>query len=145
MRDMGLIPRSGRSCGGGNGNHSSIFAWKIPWTEEHGRLQPTGLQSLTRLSNWAHMHMRASVHTHTHTHTHTQSQKDRGRIYNCQLFKVNSLRKSLEAYCQVLARTNSKFFSQPWAFADRISKGSWVVPGMCPQAPSIHARVDGVS
>ena len=19
--------------------HSSIFAWKIPWTEEHGRLQ----------------------------------------------------------------------------------------------------------
>ena len=24
--------------------HSSIFAWKIPWTEEPGRLQSTGLQ-----------------------------------------------------------------------------------------------------
>ena len=24
--------------------HSSILAWKIPWTEEHGRLQSTGSQ-----------------------------------------------------------------------------------------------------
>ena len=24
--------------------HSSILAWKIPWTEEPGRLQPTGSQ-----------------------------------------------------------------------------------------------------
>ena len=24
--------------------HSSILAWKIPWTEEPDRLQPTGLQ-----------------------------------------------------------------------------------------------------
>ena len=24
--------------------HSSALVWKIPWTEEPGRLQPTGLQ-----------------------------------------------------------------------------------------------------
>ena len=24
--------------------HSSMLAWKIPWTEEHGRLQSTGFQ-----------------------------------------------------------------------------------------------------
>ena len=24
--------------------HSSILAWRIPWTEEHGRLQSMGLQ-----------------------------------------------------------------------------------------------------
>ena len=24
--------------------HSSILAWKIPWTEEHGRLQSMGSQ-----------------------------------------------------------------------------------------------------
>jgi len=24
--------------------HSSIFAWRIPWTEEPGRLQSIGLQ-----------------------------------------------------------------------------------------------------
>ena len=35
---VGSIPGSGRSPGGGNGNHSSILAWKIPWTEELGRL-----------------------------------------------------------------------------------------------------------
>ena len=31
--------------------HSSILAWRIPWTEEPGGLQSTGSQSQTRLSN----------------------------------------------------------------------------------------------
>ena len=35
---VGLIPGSGRFLGGGNGNHSSILAWEMPWTEEPGRL-----------------------------------------------------------------------------------------------------------
>ena len=34
VRDLDLIPGSERSPGGGNSNHSSIFAWRIPWTEE---------------------------------------------------------------------------------------------------------------
>ena len=38
VRDMGSIPGSGRSPGGGHGNNSSILAWRIPWTEEPGRL-----------------------------------------------------------------------------------------------------------
>ena len=29
--------------------HSSILAWRIPWTEEPGRIQSTGSQSQTRL------------------------------------------------------------------------------------------------
>ena len=32
--------------------HSSIFAWKIPWMEEPGRLQSMGSLSWTRLSNF---------------------------------------------------------------------------------------------
>ena len=32
--------------------HSSILAWRIPWTEEPGRLQSTDSQSRTRLSNF---------------------------------------------------------------------------------------------
>ena len=32
--------------------HSSILAWRIPWTEKPGRLQSTGLQSWTWLSNF---------------------------------------------------------------------------------------------
>ena len=42
--DLGLIPGSGRSPGVGNGNRSSILAWKIPWREEPGGLQSMGLQ-----------------------------------------------------------------------------------------------------
>ena len=40
--------------------HSSILVWKVPWTEEPGRLQPTGLQRVR--------HSLATGHTHTHTH-----------------------------------------------------------------------------
>ena len=40
VRDAVLIPESERSPGGGNGNHSSILAWRIPWTDE-----PDGLYS----------------------------------------------------------------------------------------------------
>ena len=32
--------------------HSSTLAWKIPWTEEPGRLQSMGSQSQTQLSNF---------------------------------------------------------------------------------------------
>ena len=52
--DVGSVPGSGRSPGVGNGNllqysclensMDSILAWKIPWTEEPGRLQSLGLQ-----------------------------------------------------------------------------------------------------
>ena len=42
-RDMGSIPWSGRSPGGG---HSSIFAWRIPWTEQPGWLQSIGRKLL---------------------------------------------------------------------------------------------------
>ena len=41
--------------------HSSTLAWKIPWTEEPGRLQSIGVvKSLTRLSNFTftfHFHV----------------------------------------------------------------------------------------
>ena len=35
--------------------HCSTLAWRIPWTEEPGRLQPMGAQSRTRLSS-SHFH-----------------------------------------------------------------------------------------
>ena len=38
IRDSGSIPWSGRSPGGGKAIHSSILAWRIPWTEELGGL-----------------------------------------------------------------------------------------------------------
>ena len=43
-RDTGVIPGSGRSPGGGEASHSSVLAWRIPWTEEPGGLESIGLQ-----------------------------------------------------------------------------------------------------
>ena len=39
VRDAGSVPKLGRSPGGGHGNPSSVLAWRIPWTEDPGRLQ----------------------------------------------------------------------------------------------------------
>ena len=47
--DPASIPGSGRSPGEGNmemATHSSILAWRIPWTEEPGGLQSMGLQRI---------------------------------------------------------------------------------------------------
>ena len=44
--------------------HSSILAWRIPWTEEPGKLQSMGSQTVE--------HNRATnTHTHTHADFHT--------------------------------------------------------------------------
>ena len=42
--DPGSIPKWGRSPGKRNGNPSSVLAWRIPGTEEPGRLQSMGSQ-----------------------------------------------------------------------------------------------------
>ena len=41
---LGSVPGSGRSLEKGMGAHSSILAWRIPWTEEPGGLQSMGFQ-----------------------------------------------------------------------------------------------------
>ena len=52
--DLGSIPGSGRSPGGGHGNHSGILAWRIPWTEEPGGYNP-----------WGHKQSDLTEHMHT--------------------------------------------------------------------------------
>ena len=46
VRHPGSIPGLGRSPRGGMATHSSILAWRIPWTEEPGGLQSMGLQTV---------------------------------------------------------------------------------------------------
>ena len=41
----------------GMATHSSIPAWRIPWTEEPGRLQSIGLQSQTQLKRLSTQHV----------------------------------------------------------------------------------------
>ena len=44
--DVGSIPGSGRSPGGGMATHFSILAWRIPYTQEPGGLQSMGSQRI---------------------------------------------------------------------------------------------------
>ena len=44
--DWGLIPGREDPLEEGAATHSSILAWRIPWTEEPGGLQSTGLQKV---------------------------------------------------------------------------------------------------
>ena len=44
IRDTGSIPRSGNPLKESMAAHSRILAWRVPWTEEPGGLQSTGLQ-----------------------------------------------------------------------------------------------------
>ena len=47
VRDLGLIPGSGRfPLEEGRSTHSTILAWRIPRTEEPGRLQSMRLQRI---------------------------------------------------------------------------------------------------
>ena len=47
--------------------HSSILVWKIPWTEEPGGQQSTGLQRIRR--DWAYIHNLFSAQAHLITST----------------------------------------------------------------------------
>ena len=53
----GLIPGAGRPLEEGTATHSSILAWRIPWTEEPGGLQSRGSQRVG--------HDLATKHAHT--------------------------------------------------------------------------------
>ena len=48
---QGLMCGSGRSLEKGMATHSNILPWRIPWTEEPGKLQLMGLQRVRH--DWA--------------------------------------------------------------------------------------------
>ena len=44
IRDLGSTPGQKDPLEEGMATHSSVLAWRIPWTEEPGGLQSMGLQ-----------------------------------------------------------------------------------------------------
>ena len=63
---VGLITGLGRFLEEGLATHSSILAWRIPWTEELWRAIVHGVaQSWTRLKQLS-VPTRARAHTHVH-------------------------------------------------------------------------------
>ena len=75
LRDVGSIPGSGRSHGGGHGNPLQYSCLENPmgrgawWATVHGVAK-----SQTQLNQLSiHTHLIPISHTHTHTHIHTHS------------------------------------------------------------------------
>ena len=56
--DRGISISHGVSLEKAMAPHSSTLAWKIPWTEEPGRLQSMGLLRVGTLSLFTFMHWR---------------------------------------------------------------------------------------
>ena len=61
LRDMGLIPGSGRSPGGGNGTPLQYSCLQIEWTEEPGELQSKGSQGVRHYWASRHIHFKPEV------------------------------------------------------------------------------------
>ena len=62
--------------------HSSILAWRIPWTEEPGGPQSIGSRRVGH--NWSNL---AHTHTHTHTHRYTYTKKNLSVSWNLNLMQ----------------------------------------------------------
>ena len=97
--DLGSIPGSGRSLEKEMATHSSILPWRIPWMEEPGRLQSTGVaKSWTQLSNFTFTFI---VFKNYHHYKNLLS----------GIQRVNNL----TSLCQPILFYFSKFFStKPW-------------------------------
>ena len=82
--DVGSIPGLGRSSEEGTATHSSILAWRIPWTEEPGRLQSMGLQRVGH--DWA---------TNTYTQPVIQFSLI-GNVFSFLYYGIYKFRKNVE-------------------------------------------------
>ena len=85
IRVISSIPGSERSPVGGHGDHSSILAWRILWTEEPGGLQSIGSQKVGHnCGDLAHTH----IHTCIYIYIHTQTHKTASHILKCTTYTV---------------------------------------------------------
>jgi hypothetical protein len=74
-RDAGSIPGQEDPLEEGMATHSSVLAWRIPWIEETGGLQSTGLQRVGH--NWNDLLLFTASDLAS-----IPSQRNRGKQYN---------------------------------------------------------------
>ena len=91
-----------------------IFAWRIPWTEDRGRLQSIGSQRVGH--NWACTHVYAYIHIYTH-------------IYTAYFLSQSSVDKQLGCF-HVLAIVNSAAVNMgvPVSFWINVFGSFWYIP-----------------
>ena len=100
-RDMGSIPGLGRS-------HSSLLAWRIPWTEEPGGLQCVKLQRV-RLSRHARTgHCLSSRRTRQLLKKFVPENEVHNTTYFCSGFNQHLLGTQYWVSCWVLGKQIKK-------------------------------------
>ena len=57
LRNSSSIPGREDPLEVGMATHSSVLAWRIPWTEEPGSVRSIGSQGARHWSDWAHTHV----------------------------------------------------------------------------------------
>ena len=86
----------------GTATHSSILAWRIPWTEEPGRLQSMGSQRVRHeWSNWACTHSEVQD-AHTLSFSNSSSRK--------YIYRVIGYKKSI--HCSILCNRKKSSYSK---------------------------------
>ena len=98
ITNYGSFDLEGRSCiqslsqedplEEGMATHSSILAWRIPWTEEPGGLKTLGCKESDMTEETEHTCIYVCVYIYTHTHTYRY-------ICSCQL-NYKTLMKEIE-------------------------------------------------
>ena len=116
--------------------YSSILSWKIPWTEEPGRLQFMGLQRI------GHDLATECMHTHTHTYTglvaplHVGSSWIRDQPIPCtggQILNHWTTRDTLEFLCKY-----NHTLCCPFKLGPSVAK---LCPTLCdPMASLVHCN-----
>ena len=135
--------------------HSSILAWRIPWTEEPGRLQSMGLQSQTRLERLSREQRLIISDTPQELLSHGGKWDSRGSVnlsaqdpgpipssYSC-VHPLKSVRRKESSICQSqhswnLAQTSwdiysLTLFSQGGMYGQSPTQGTSVLSGQVTQ------------
>ena len=94
--------------------HSNTLAWKIPWTEEPGRLQPMGLRSVghdwvTSLSLFTFVHWKRKWQP-TPLYLPGESQ-GRGSLVGCRRTRLKRLSSSSSSF-----KCAAKWFSHTYTY-----------------------------
>ena len=99
LRDLGSIPGSGRSPRRGKGTHSSILAWRIPWTEgTGGSVHRTSELDTTEATQHAHMHSQLFIRICMYM-PHSQNQ---AKIYSVQSQNLDFEERTSPRDCKYL-------------------------------------------
>jgi len=101
--------------------HSSIFVWKIPWTEDLGSLQPTGSQRVG-MTEYAHRH----THKVCIIRMRETYQQEANKASQTEAYKGYQSVRSVIAAMHLLSDF-PKFVISYFSFYPYLSLATWVL------------------